>query len=94
MSNWWDQAVVALDATSKRWDSNVGTTAEPLKRLRTAVMGPPGTHEPSLGGDPGHEGSRGGLSGGVVNSGYPRSKKSLQITWFKFYVTVNFGPRV
>lgn len=77
MSNWWDQAVVALDATLRRWDSNVGTTAEPLKRMRAAGMGPPGTHEPSLEGDPGHVGSLGGLSGGVVNCSYHRSKKAL-----------------
>lgn len=52
MSNWWDQAVVALDATSKRWDSNVGTTAEPLKRLREQVGGPLGLMSPPWEGTP------------------------------------------
>lgn len=72
----------------------MGTAGEPLKGLRAGGMGPHVTREHLLGGDPGHEGSQGGLSGSVLNSNYRRSKNSLQITFLKFYVTVNFGPQV
>lgn len=57
-------------------------------------MGPHVTCEHLPGGDPGNAGAQEGLSGGVLNSNYTRSKNSLQITFLKFYMMVNFGPQL